>query len=393
MGVVPRRRVGQIGVGVCRVPLDPQVVRQGDADIATGGEFLFVVERQDAVVVLRRRGEEILEPVRPSRAAGDGPTVVLPVGVPDPRATGHRRLVTQAVDLSRRPEVEVGHGVGPERPQLREALPHLERPARHPSQAVLGEDLNDSRRRLRAIQRARRRALDDLDAVDVRRIDVVERARLIVATAETIGVVEGGPVTAVTLAPHADAIHVNDRLVTLADAHRAPQADLRALARHAARLHHAQPGGPRLQQLIHARWRILDLRQVDLRDRVAHLSHPCLPGRAGHDDRIELQHTGCELQGRRCSLIGEHDQVRGGHLEPDREHAQLARTHGDVQQRERSAGPRAGADIDADERNLGTNDWLPCGQRRDFAFDRPGLSGQAGGGGQVQQRRGQRDSE
>src|SRR5207249_12100787 len=145
------------------------------------------------------------------------------------------------------------------RPQLTEALPHLERPAWHPGRAVLGEDLNDSRRRLRAIQCARRRTLDDLDPVDVRRTDVVERARLIVATAEAIGVAEGGPVTPVPLAPHADAIHVDDRLVTLADAHRAPQADLRALAGHAARLHHAQPGGPRLQQLIHARRRILHL--------------------------------------------------------------------------------------------------------------------------------------
>src|SRR5690606_8742338 len=41
--------------------------------------------------------------------------------------------------------------------------------------ASLGDDLDDARRRLRSIERCRRRSLDDLDALDVVRVQVVQR--------------------------------------------------------------------------------------------------------------------------------------------------------------------------------------------------------------------------
>src|SRR3989440_7637781 len=97
-------------------------------------------------------------------------------------------LVTQPGGRACGTEVEIGHGVGAERAQLGDTLPRLERPAGRPRAAVLREDLDHTRRRFGAVQRARRRTLDDLDVIHVGGIDIVERARLVIRAPERVRV-------------------------------------------------------------------------------------------------------------------------------------------------------------------------------------------------------------
>src|SRR5690606_39056764 len=77
---------------------------------------------------------------------------------------------------------------------------------RRPAHATLRDDLDHAVRRLRAVQRRRGRTLDDLDALDVGRVDVVEPTHVGAAAL-------GWP--APGIAVHADPIDVNDRLVPL----------------------------------------------------------------------------------------------------------------------------------------------------------------------------------
>jgi len=111
--------------------------------------------------------------------------------------------VTQALDVARRPEVQVRDRIGAEGPQLREALACLERPAGGATSPALGEDLNYTGRGFRPVQRARRRPFDDLDALDVGRIDVIQGTCLIVGTPKAVRVIERGPVAPVPSRPPA----------------------------------------------------------------------------------------------------------------------------------------------------------------------------------------------
>jgi hypothetical protein len=233
----------------------------------------------------------------------------------------------------------------------------LERPARRAARAALGEDLDHARRSLGTVQRARRRALDDLDVIDVRRIDVVQRARLEIGAAEPVRVVERGPVAAIALAPHPDAVDIDDRLIALSNADSTAQPDLRPLARHSARLHHAQPRRSALQQLIHVRWRVLDLvRDVDPRNRAPQLTHASHPSRTRDDDGVELQHARRELHVGGVHRVGDDRQPQRAELVADGEDAQIARADRDVHQHEPAVltGPRA--QVGPDDRHLGAGD-------------------------------------
>src|SRR5438045_4023929 len=108
---------------------------------------------------------------------------------------------------------------------MHESAIDLEGPLWFSGVAVLREDLNYARRRFRAIQRRRRGALDDFDSLDVVRIDVVHRARDVVAAAQ-IGAGDWY-VALIAVASEAHAIDVNERLVAHRDAHVAAKADHR----------------------------------------------------------------------------------------------------------------------------------------------------------------------
>ena len=89
------------------------------------------------------------------------------------------------------------------------------RPARRAGLAALGEDLDHAAGRFRAVERRRRRALDDLDALDVFGADVVEWERI-------LSRVRHGRRVA---AEDAHAVDVDDRVVPLRDAVVAAQLD------------------------------------------------------------------------------------------------------------------------------------------------------------------------
>src|SRR5690606_10374408 len=109
----------------------------------------------------------------------------------------------------------------------------LRRPARRAGRALLGEDLDHAAGRLGAVQRRGGRTLDDLDALDVRGVDVVEWR----------GDLPRGRVRGRGAAVDPHAVHVHDRLVALRDAVVAAQPDRAARARPARVLAHLDARG------------------------------------------------------------------------------------------------------------------------------------------------------
>src|SRR5690606_8103127 len=108
------------------------------------------------------------------------------------------------------------------------ALLHLRRPHGGALGAALREDLDHAGRRFRPVQGGRRGSLDDLDAVDVVRVDVVERAHRDerAAASGEIRSVDGRE----RAVHHAHAVDVDDRLVGHGHRRVAAKADLLALA-------------------------------------------------------------------------------------------------------------------------------------------------------------------
>src|SRR2546421_8554283 len=129
VGVVARRGVRQVGLSVHRIPVDADVVEQVEAKVSPGHELLLVVERQHAVVVLPRPGNEVFEPRSPAQSPGHGARVARAEGVANPGASRDGVLVTLAVHGPCGSEIEIGNRIRTERAQLGEPLPGLERPA------------------------------------------------------------------------------------------------------------------------------------------------------------------------------------------------------------------------------------------------------------------------
>ena len=104
-------------------------------------------------------------------------------------------------------------------------LLHIERPLGRADDAALRRDEQDAVRRLGAVERGRRRALEYFDLLDRHGIDVIE-ARGSPAAA---GADEAGAEAAAIVDPHT--VHVDDRLVRLRERRAATDADARAFAR------------------------------------------------------------------------------------------------------------------------------------------------------------------
>ena len=153
---------------------------------------------------------------------------------------------------------------------------------RRAAPATLRDDLNDAIRRLRAIERRGGGSLDDLDALDLFRIDVVDPA--CAATASLHRSLRG-------IAVHAHAVDVDDRIIAQRETARAPNADLCARADLAGRGQHDDAGRSSPDELVHGpRRRNLEyVRRLDRLDDVTDRALLHDPTCAGDYDLVELQ--------------------------------------------------------------------------------------------------------
>src|SRR5690606_14263488 len=110
--------------------------------------------------------------------------------------------------------------------------------------ATLRDDLDHAVRRLGPVERRGGRALDDLDALDVVGVDVVQTADIRAAALR-------GP--APRLAVHPDPVDVDDRLVPLRQTPDATDPDGRARADLPRPRHHHQPRDPLAEELVDVR--------------------------------------------------------------------------------------------------------------------------------------------
>ena len=193
----------------------------------------------------------------------------------------------------------VGHFLGAEGTEVGEALLHFRGPLRGALPALLGEDLDHSGGGLGAVEGGGRGSLDDLDAVDVVGVDVVERA---------VGIL-GSVLARGRLALGTHPVDVDEGLVAERDAHVAAQADVRAGTGVPRAELDARAGDARLKQLADVVHRLGDFGEVDLLDRVADLATAGLARGPGDDDLVEVDDFFVQLEVHAGRLV-----VGDGHL-------------------------------------------------------------------------------
>ena len=318
-----------------RVPLHGDILARHHGQVAAHARLRALVQREDAGLVCGRAGDEVLHVVTPAIETQD--VLVLVAGAKP-------GIEVEIIHRAVRVDLLVGHderialepACRSELRRLAHRLVRLERPAGATGLATLGKDLDHTGRRFGAVQRRRGGALDHLDAVDVRGIDVVERAvRGVVAVAR---VARGKGVLGEAVALDAHAVHVDERLVALGSRHVAAQADGRAAAHAAAVAGNREASRLALEQIVHAGWNFGERGDVDLRDRVAHLATARRAGRAGDDDLVEAERLALQRDRELRGLV-----VRDGHrariaLESDHAHLNGIRPG-------RNVGEGEGADI------------------------------------------------
>src|SRR5690606_21128642 len=157
---------------------------------------------------------------------------------------------------------------------------------------TLRRDLNDTVRRCSTVQCCRGRALQNLDALDLLRADVVQPRDALATEAEG---------ERLWIVVYLDAVNDQQRLVGERDAGLPANTYTRSRARGTGALHHGHACGATLQQLRHRR----DRSQVDVLDcdrchGAADLAATLLTGR-GNDQPLERHGTRAELEIRRRS--------------------------------------------------------------------------------------------
>ena len=187
-------------------------MRRREGEVRPYRVLPLFIEGHDALIVIEAAGEEVARAI--GGAATHGHVVVAFDAVAQPRIHVQvLRAIALAETGAATPRSGVGgiHRVETERTLAIEALTCFEGPRRRADRAPFGEDLNHSGRRLRAVERRRRRPLQNFDTLDVVRIDVVERARVVVGAAE----VRAGRwhIFRILVAPHAHAINIDQRLI------------------------------------------------------------------------------------------------------------------------------------------------------------------------------------
>jgi hypothetical protein len=193
-------------------------------------------------------------------------------------------------------------------------------PARRAGPALLRRDHDDAVRRVGAVERRGGRTLDDLDRLDLVRVQITDPARL-AATRE-----QGARVR---VARHPDAVDDVDRIVRQVQAVVAADADARARPGLGSE-RHRHTGCAGGEHLLNRRHRRLgdDLGGVDVRDRVTELGAAGFPRRRRHDflqsDGDLLQR---EVQRRRFASGHRYRLPLLAEADPEHAHARRARRH------------------------------------------------------------------
>ena len=275
--VVAGRRVRDEIFRVRRVPAEQQVGDGREGEVSADHLPLLVVVGQHAVLVGSGSGHEIAQCIT---AAGNRHREAPLEGIAKPgineevarRSSGARYPAIGQAREPRGEAVPIGLGnriagrrgawLRAERERARDAFIQLHGPLRLSGVPRFREDLDDARRGFGAVQGCRGGALDDLDPLDVVRVDVVQRARDVIAAAQVRA--GGRDVPLITVAPEAHAIDIDQRLIAHRDADVAAQPNHRAAAGAGRALHHRHAGSASLKQLSHRLRRLLHLGQVDL---------------------------------------------------------------------------------------------------------------------------------
>ncbi len=398
--VVAGRRELQPLVRDLRVPLDLQIRERRHREVRLEVVLLLLVVGHHAGVVLIPTGQVVLQrlpaaphrqvvvlvPLLPGEAAvaARGRVVVTPEVVPRRLVEGRRRVVglvgrdavppVLATVVPTAPpgathevlHVQVVHAVDPVLLEPAGALLDVDRPDRRPLRAALREDLDHARRSLGAVQRRRGRALDDLDALDVVRVDVVERAHRDLSAPPLHHA--GGAHAREGSVHHPHAVDVDDRLVRHRDAGVSAQADLASLAELAAAARHLDPGRRALEQVADQHGPLRDVGDVELRDRVSDLASPRGARRPGHDDLVEPERLrGQREVGNRGATGGDRHRLLL-RLVADPLDAKLVSAHGHVEDQVPAVRPGQASELEPDDVDLHLRDRTP----RLGVGDRPG---------------------
>ena len=241
-----------------------------------------------------------------------------------------------------------------------------------PGGAPLGEDLDDARGGLRAVQRGGRGALDDLDALDVGRVDVVERAHGDVAapSAPAIRRVR----VRQRFAAHAHPVDVDERVAGETYTALAPQADDLRLADGAAPVD-LQAGRLRLQEVGDQHRPVGNLGHVDLGDGVADLAPAGRAGRAGHDDLVQAERLFGHGEVLYHGFAGGDRDLRGHRPQTDALGANLVAARRHVKQHVASVLPGQGSDAAVGQEDLDLAEGRAGTLVRHLAGDASGLLG------------------
>ena len=207
LGVVAVGDPARITIRVGVVEGDLEARGGGEVEVAADGVPLAALRGDDPLLPAPLAGDEVVDV---ARAAPDGEVVALEVAVAEPvAALGAARLARAVVDAER---LRTG------RAHVVHALPDGEVHLRTSARPPLREHLDDAAGGLRPVEGRGGWPLDDLDAEDVVRVDVVEGRRRLVR----LGVGTEGAVR------DAHAVDVDERGVPLRDRVDAAQADRRA---------------------------------------------------------------------------------------------------------------------------------------------------------------------
>ncbi len=266
-----------------------QFVREHDVEVRAQREPLRPVPVHDAGFIIVGAGYEVAHRVR---AAPQTRVVALHEAVVEDRAVAVDALILVDVEAFQLIRLRVAP------PAQARALLRVPHPVRAGGQrhvelgvagrAALGDDLHDAVRRFRAVQRRRRGSLDDLDAGDVVRVQVVQAAHA--AAAPLTG-------AAARIAVHANAVDVDDRVRAEGQTGDAADLQRRSGADLSGGRHRDEAGHALREQLVHVgRGSEREhLGRIDALDHVADRAPLRAARGPRHHDRVQIERPLGEL--------------------------------------------------------------------------------------------------